>query len=58
MNPFIDINECQQNVCHVNSTCINIPGSYKCKCRTGFAGNGTTCKGQKIKISGGKREIK
>ena len=48
MNPFIDINECQQNVCHVNSTCINVFGSYKCECRTGFTGNGTTCKGQNI----------
>ena len=33
INPFIDINECQQNVCHVNATCINVRGSYKCICR-------------------------
>lgn len=43
-----DINECRedQSVCHPQSICTNIIGSYSCQCRDGFEGNGVTCEGQ------------
>lgn len=34
-----DIDECFiQNICYVNSYCINTPGSYACPCLSGFTG--------------------
>ena len=47
-NPLIqcnDINECTSNQlrCHVNAECINIPGTFKCHCRSGFIGDGLNC---------------
>lgn len=38
-----DINECEQNRCHVNARCENVPGSFRCSCREGFIGDGFTC---------------
>ncbi|CAG0897187.1 unnamed protein product [Darwinula stevensoni] len=36
----IDVNECEEpNVCGVHALCVNQPGSYACKCETGFLGN-------------------
>ena len=42
---LIDINECDLKVdeCQVNSYCMNTPGSYRCKCKPGFIGNGLYC---------------
>lgn len=42
-----DINECQGNnrLCHINATCSNVAGSYKCSCKSGFTGDGFTCTG-------------
>ncbi|XP_074648728.1 uncharacterized protein LOC141904116 [Tubulanus polymorphus] len=42
----IDVNECgldRLNDCHRDATCVNIPGSYKCECKSGYYGNGTHC---------------
>ncbi|XP_078374598.1 uncharacterized protein LOC144658130 isoform X2 [Oculina patagonica] len=36
----IDIDECLSNPCHVNASCSNTHGSYKCTCHPGFAGDG------------------
>jgi len=33
-----DRDECLQNPCVNNSTCINTPGSYTCRCGTGWTG--------------------
>lgn len=43
---FTDINECQTlKPCQNGGSCKNIPGSYKCSCKTGYSGknceNGT-----------------
>lgn len=34
---FLDINECLSSQCDILSTeCVNVPGSFSCKCRKGF----------------------
>lgn len=40
-----DINECESpaNGCDVNADCFNIAGSYRCRCRLGYQGNGSHC---------------
>jgi len=39
-----DINECAAytHTCHGNANCINAQGSFACKCKDGFSGDGTT----------------
>jgi hypothetical protein len=48
----LDIDECivGQNECQKNTECVNTIGSYKCKCREGFSGNGLFCQGKQIII--------
>ena len=48
----IDENECLQNRCHVNATCENRDGSFKCFCKIGFTGNGESCNGNRPKEDG------
>lgn len=41
-----DINECSDgmlNKCHPQAKCINMQGSYKCRCKHGYLGNGFEC---------------
>ena len=39
-----DINECaENNGCNKNAQCRNTEGSYTCKCKAGFSGNGWDC---------------
>ncbi|XP_022808161.1 loricrin-like isoform X2 [Stylophora pistillata] len=42
-----DTDECNASigVCDVSADCRNTLGSYRCSCRTGFSGDGHTCKG-------------
>lgn len=44
----IDINECAEDLddCHANAKCRNTAGSYRCRCKSGFRGNGRVCTGQ------------
>ncbi|XP_022870459.1 wall-associated receptor kinase-like 1 [Olea europaea var. sylvestris] len=51
-NPYLhsgcqDINECNNNPCSPNQTCINAPGSYNCSCPDGYYAvgrkSGTSC---------------
>ncbi|XP_078537107.1 signal peptide, CUB and EGF-like domain-containing protein 2 isoform X8 [Lissotriton helveticus] len=40
-----DIDECAHGLdnCHPDAICQNTPKAYKCTCRPGYQGNGTTC---------------
>ena len=40
---FLDFNECLENPCSPNGECTNNHGSFVCKCKTGFSGNGIVC---------------
>ena len=42
---FTDNNECELKTdnCDENAVCTNIPGSFHCRCKRGFRGNGTSC---------------
>lgn len=44
----VDIDECgslELNKCDVNALCTNTEGSYVCRCRNGYQGNGISCEG-------------
>lgn len=43
-----DLDECafQEHWCSPNADCLNAPGSYRCACRPGFAGDGFFCEGE------------
>ena len=46
---FKDIDECvEQNVCDNLASCTDMEGTYRCGCREGYTGNGTSCFGKKI----------
>ncbi|XP_065842985.1 uncharacterized protein [Oscarella lobularis] len=40
---ILDFDECLRTRCDANATCENTLSSYKCTCKPGFTGNGTTC---------------
>jgi fibulin 1/2 len=43
---FLDIDECALNTskkCDSKAACYNIPGSYECKCKDGYSGDGFYC---------------
>ena len=45
---YTDVNECQtgSHSCHAQAQCVNVPGSYSCKCLPGYAGDGKSkCEG-------------
>lgn len=35
----LDIDECENNPCHLSAKCINLHGSYRCVCPQGTAGD-------------------
>ena len=45
---ILDINECEtgDNNCDVNANCLNNDGSFTCKCKEGYSGDGTNCEGK------------
>ena len=45
---YADVNECQTGSysCHAQGQCVNVPGSYSCKCLPGYTGDGKSkCEG-------------
>ena len=47
-NFFLDVNECltdKANECDSNAVCTNTEGSYVCRCKRGFSGDGDNCSG-------------
>ena len=47
------MNECITGIdnCHVNATCTNTNGSFECRCKDGFYGNGVICIGELVYCS-------
>ena len=45
-NCTADIDECERNLfdCDGNAICLNNKGNYECNCKSGYHGDGTTCK--------------
>ena len=44
---FLDRDECASpNECDPNATCTNTEGSYVCRCKKGFTGDGKNCEGK------------
>ena len=35
---FTDINECVKNPCKNGAECVNLPGTYRCDCESGYTG--------------------
>ena len=36
---FVGINECTKSPCKNGATCVNLQGSYRCNCKSGYSGN-------------------
>lgn len=49
-SPSADIDECAESLtsCGAHSQCVNLPGSHRCQCQSGFefAFDGRTCVGK------------
>ena len=48
-----DVDECaspETNECHLNAVCTNTEGTYVCRCKKGFSGNGKNCTGKIPKV--------
>lgn len=45
---LVDVNECETGAhnCDMHASCVNVPGSFKCSYREGWAGNGIKCIGK------------
>ncbi|MCA9643203.1 MAG: hypothetical protein KC492_21040, partial [Myxococcales bacterium] len=41
----VDLNECDEDLdnCSPDATCTNLTGSFSCRCKSGFTGDGVTC---------------
>ena len=49
---YVDVDECsssETNECDPNALCTNMEGSYVCRCKKGFTGNGSACTGMYIR---------
>lgn len=48
-----DVDECaspETNECHLNAVCTNTEGTYVCRCKKGFSGDGKNCTGKIPKV--------
>ena len=50
---ILDKNECldKSAKCNVNALCTNTLGSYRCRCKNGYTGDGETCQGNLVRFS-------
>ena len=50
---YSDLDECEKgrHNCHINANCTNTPCFYNCKCRPGYTGNGSICKGRNLPVN-------
>lgn len=50
-----DVDECSgpTSSCSVHATCANLAGGHRCECGPGFVGDGSSCRGDAIKIAAG-----
>ena len=48
-----DIDECSTGIsrCNEDAVCTNTAGSYHCKCKSGYYGDGIKCSGKTVGIS-------
>ena len=37
---MLDVDECHKGPCHAQAQCVNVPGSYICRCFPGYTGDG------------------
>lgn len=46
--PIPDLDECAAGTykCSHHAVCVNTQGSYRCRCKSGFRGNGFECSGE------------
>ena len=51
-----DFDECETNPCHINATCVNTDGSFKCLCNSGYTGSGFQCSG-KLRMNRAEKEL-
>ena len=56
---LVDVNECSDSShsCDADADCSNTAGSYTCRCRAGFYGNGFDCTGRTVIWSTGDRKL-
>ena len=45
---IIDINECSPNPCQNGATCVDLVGSYRCDCKSGYTGSNCEEGGNRI----------
>ena len=39
LSNLLDINECTNSPCKNGATCVNLDGSYRCDCKSGYSGD-------------------
>lgn len=51
---LVEVDECASGThnCHIDANCTNTKGSFYCTCHTGYSGDGVTCEGNVLSLSG------
>jgi len=50
LHPFVDHNECEKNGMCANGKCLNVQGSFQCRCKSGYvmSQTGHSCIGNNL----------